>query len=193
MGRIVEEFVSTRETPWENLVEIGDICSRGLYPYLLPDEKTALLCYDAASKSPSPKTIGSANANKTELLRKPLGESDRSGDAIDVSYGKNIVSAAYKYMEKSTKKVIDLRPKKNKVRIVESTEIETRNSRKRRESNQVTRGTRVTDTGVTIPRARVAREEDRVGGGSQNTHDDGVTSATETNIRELKQEFELAG
>jgi len=179
MKRIVDEFKINKDVRWENLVEMGDMYARGFFPYLLPDEKVALSCYDIASTCPDPLVRGNAVAKVMNLKDNPVSEQDQSGDKMDVSYGENIVDIAQTYLESHRKSI-------NNTNSNNPTEIEIRNFKKRTESNLK----RATTTRRTT---RETRERQRIGGGFQNTHDHGVTSATKTNIKRLVEDFKKKG
>lgn len=166
MKKIVLEFKSNKEeVRWENLVEMGDTYARGYFPYLLPDEKVALSCYHIASSCPDPLVRGNAVAKVMNMKENPVSQLDQSGGKIDTRYGVDIVDTAKAFLKLHKKKE-------------SPTEIEIRNFKKRKESNTIRRTTRQTL---------------RIGGGAQNTHDHGVTSATKTNIRRLVKDFKKAG
>ena len=168
MKKIVEEFKNAQI--WENVVEMGDAYARGFFPYLLPDEKMALQIYEVATRCPNPTVRGNAQAKTTSMTDTPLSTQDREGQTMDPSYGKSIVNIAKMYIENPSIFGKDT-----------PTELERRNSKKRKQLNNTrTRATR-----------RLGRNV--MGGGNQNTHDHGVTSATKTNIKTLREEFASAG
>lgn len=171
MKRIVHEFNVNKEVRWENLVEMGDMYARGFFPYLLPDEKVALSCYDIASTCPDPLVRGNAVAKVMNLKNNPVSGQDQRGDKMDVSYGEDIVIKAQTELKANTN----------------PTEIEIRNFKKRRESNLKKKPAKKATT------RRRTRERQRIGGGFQNTHDHGVTSATKTNIKRLVEDFKKKG
>ena len=163
MSQIVEDFKSSNR--WEKIVEMGDIYARGFFPYLKPDEKVALACYEAASQCPDRLVRGNAAAKINSMT---VAEEDRLGGKMDVRYGESIVKLARKSIEN---------PK--------PTELEIRNFNMRKKSN--------VKTNVKINVKTPTPNLDRIGGGSQNTHDHGVTSATKTNIKRLAEDFKNAG
>ena len=178
MKILVQEFKGNKEVRWENLVEMGDMYARGFFPYLLPDEKVALSCYDLASTCPDPLVRGNAVAKVMNLKDNPVSEQDQSGDKMDVSYGENIVKEALESI--------------NNTKENNPTDLEIRNFKKRKESNLKKRSVKRPTTRPNT-RARAARERVRIGGGFQNTHDHGVVSATKTNIKRLVQDFKKKG
>ena len=178
MGKLVKDFKSFQR--WENIVEMGDMYARGFFPYLKPAEKVALACYEIASRCPDRLVRGNAEAKINSLMNDTISEEDRCGDGMDVRYGESIVELARAKIGKSTPKSAgDIRDPDPK-----PTELEIRNFKMRKKSNTKT----PTTTPTTTPIAT-----DRIGGGSQNTHDHGVTSATKTNIRRLAEDFAKAG
>lgn len=189
MKNIVEEFKKAQT--WENLVEMGDIYARGFFPYLLPDEKMALQIYEVATRCPNPIVRGNAEAKITSMTDTPVSKQDREGQQMDTSYGKSIVNVAKMYieLEEKPKSII----KNSDKRIDTPTELERRNSKKRRQLNASLNTGRNENT--TRRRGRIVEntQRHRIGGGNQNTHDHGVTSATKTNIKTLSGEFAAAG
>ena len=169
MKKILEEFKNAQA--WENLVEMGDAYARGFFPYLLPDEKMALQIYEVATRCPNPTVRGNAEAKTTSMTDTPVSEQDREGQKIDTSYGKSIVNVAKMYIENQSRYT--------------STQLERRNSKMRKQLNKT--GTRE----ATGRGRRLGRNV--IGGGNQNTHDHGVTTATKTNIKTLREEFARAG
>lgn len=197
MKSIVEEFRESEksEIPWDNLVELGDMYARGLYPYITPDEKTALLCYDIACRCPDKKTAGYGRAKVLENVNNPVSKSDRLGQKVDTKYATQISRHALNKKIiineiELDQKISENRSSENNGReTYQSTEIERRNSKRRKETN-VHNTTRVPSRIATQRRRNIT---DRLGGGSQNTHDHGVTSATKNNIRNMKEEFLKSG
>lgn len=179
MNNIVEDFKNAQM--WENLVELGDIYARGFFPYLLPDEKMALQIYEVATRCPNPAVRGNAEAKTTSMTNTPVSKQDREGQRMDTSYGKSIVNIAKIYIEQ-------------KLNVKSSnrdtpTELELRNSKKRKQLNK-----RIRTEGTRRLGRRLRRNgNNRIGGGNQNTHDHGVTSATKSNIKTLSEEFAAAG
>lgn len=178
MKIIIEEFKNAQM--WENLVEMGDIYARGFFPYLLPDEKMALKIYEVATRCPNPIVRGNADAKITSMKDTPVSKQDREGQEMDTIYGKSIVNIAKMYIE--------IQEKPESINKKDTpTELERRNSKKRKQLNKRTRNTA---RNVNTPR-RLRRNV--IGGGNQNTHDHGVTSATKSNIKTLSEEFATAG
>lgn len=200
MDVILEEFKNNKIKnensiiPWENLIELGDVYARGLYPHLLPDEDIALLCYEAAGKCPDSVVRGIAQANISQMLENPVGEEDRNGEKMNVAYGQSIVEVAQEYQEKLSRvakvpNVPKVRESTKDIKDTVHSDLELRNSLMRKQTNSK----------VFKPRVRVLRVrrdhrlQGRVGGGNQNTHDHGVTSATKANIQCLAEDFALSG
>lgn len=165
---LVEQF-QNHDDPrrWEYLLDVGDMYARGFYPYLQPNEAIAKNCYNAACQCPNAIVRGQARSKILELQHSPiLSPEDRSGKKMNPSFGISIVDKAGK-----------------EIRQDSGTEIETRNTRLRKQTN--TRNTQRRRRHDDIPQ-RVVR---RIGGGNQNTHDHGVTSATKMNISSLQNDF----
>ena len=178
MKIIIEEFKNAQM--WENLVEMGDIYARGFFPYLLPDEKMALKIYEVATRCPNPTVRGNAEAKITSMKDTPVSKQDREGQEMNTEYGKSITNIAKMYIENES--II-----KNSVKNRDTpTELERRNSKKRKQLNKKKNTARNVNTTRRLRR-------NVIGGGNQNTHDHGVTSATKSNIKTLSEEFATAG
>lgn len=182
MDRIVREF--EEDMRWQSLVDMGDIYARGLFPYLLPNDKVALSCYEIAAKCPDAVVRGNAQAKMTSMKNNPVSEEDRQGKKIHVRYGKSIVDLARKYIDEAHRR----QKQKN-----QATTLETRNSKMRKDINK-RNATRHRKSPTTRRRRWLGNAiPDRIGGGSQNTHDHGITSATKSNIARLAEDFTRAG
>ena len=179
MKRIVEEFSQIQD--WALLVEMGDIYARGFFPYLQPNEKIAKSCYEVAEKCPDPVVRGNASAKMSSMFINPVTSEDRRGGKIDQTYGESVVKIARKFMTP---------PKRAKVPTNYQTDLERRNSTRRKVLNSTARDR---FPAVTRRRRRDLRQRLNIGGGAQNTHDHGVTSATKTNIKTLADDFKKSG
>lgn len=194
MKKIVEEFKKAQT--WENVVEMGDIYARGFFPYLLPDEKMALQIYEVATRCPDPIVKGNAEAKITSMTNTPVSKQDREGQPMATSYGKSIVNFARMYIELHIELQQNPKPIDKNKNSDTPTELETRNSKKRKQLNKRIHPARNETARPGTPRPgtpRLGTQRHRIGGGNQNTHDHGVTSATKTNIKTLSREFAAAG
>lgn len=184
MKQMLEDF--KRFQDWNTLVEMGDVYARGFFPYLLPNKEMAIACYEVATTCPDPIARGNAQAKITSMTDSPLSEQDQKGDGISTTYGISLVKIASQ-VQKSLDKLKQQQPPDHR-----PTELEVRNSKRRREANKANlRQTK--NTRNTRPTRNIARRLGRLGGGSQNTHDHGVTSATKTNIKNLADDFKSSG
>lgn len=193
MQTMITEFKKSQD--WSTLVDMGDEYARGFFPYLLPNEKVARICYEVATKCPNSVVRGNAQAKMTALVEYPISEQDQLGHAMDTTYGNSLVKLANSAMStkkntKSTKKDTKITKKDTKTtKTNKPTELELRNSKMRREMNMK----RIKKPRTAARRQEPTRRRHRLGGGSQNTHDHGVTSATKTNIKTLVDEFRVSG
>lgn len=164
MKQMLDDFQRLQD--WATLVEMGDAYARGFFPYLLPNKEVAKSCYEVATRCPDPIVRGNAKAKMASMT---LSQQDEQGEEINTSYGISLVKTASQALDRLVKE--------------KPTELELRNSKKRREANSRRQA----------PRRRTNNILRRLGGGSQNTHDHGVTSATKTNIQTLAEDFKRSG
>lgn len=177
MEKSVRLFTRSPNVPWILLVEIGDTYARGFYPYLKPDISMSELLYETAIKSPD-HVVSAMALSKISETNRP-GEDDIRGKSMRKDFGNRMIKFAKEAIEESKEPKEPKEPKEAK----ENLDREVSNSAKRRATNVID---------IDINNNNRVRN-DRIGGGSQNTHDHGVTSATKSNIKKLKAEFTAAG
>ena len=207
MKKIINEFRTEKVTPWGNIVDIGDKYSRGVYPFLKPNKKMALLCFETAAKCPDKIVAGNARMKISELVEDSVDEEDQRGDEMNIYYGDQIVKIAVELI-----KEVEITNKKNKLELEELPfftqvtgtkapgtvinpspisdlgTIGLRNLDMLKQNNkrqeELLRPRKLPPT----PRAQ-ARVLDAIGGGAQSAHDHGVTTSTKYNISSLLKEF----
>lgn len=169
MNSLLQDFKRTLR--WEDVVEMGDIYARGYFPFLQPDKKVASKCYDIASKCPVQLVRGNAAAKMSAMTSSFMEDEDSAGEKMDTRYGELIVNFSKVHLGRVKQELT-------------KTSIEIRNSKMRKQINNA-----LSQTRRTRPTTRTRTRARQIGGGSQNTHDHGVTSATKSNIKQLKEEF----
>ena len=172
--------LDTEYPKWSNVNKLGDIYARGVYPFLQPDDICAIQLYTTCSKCPCPDASAVAMSKNIDSRINPMERSDRRGDIIDPKYAHSVINAANKYIRNapdSAFKRHNLRPKSKIPPNI---------------NPYLTIGIQKKKPPVEVhlePPPAIERTGE-VGGGKQNTHDHGITSATKTNIARLKSEFE---
>lgn len=175
---------------WENIVYVGDIYARGVFPFLLPNDKAALLCYQTGSKCPDLKVAADSIAKYVDTKKNPVLNLDRQGSPMDTSYATTVCTTA----ENVIKSLPDSAFRKRRLKPVAKPPPNPRNVL---EMFNVQTSVRTTTTATTTPDIHapvvIRNDRDRIGGGKQNTHDHGVNAATRANLKRLKAEFEHSG
>ncbi len=198
MNGIVEQFASSikRNKPrWDNIICIGDAYARGKYPFLQPNEDMAIVCYRVAETCPDSTIISTARSRIMDTENNPVENCDRLGSPMSCQYGNSICKMAVSYIKSE-------KPKPNKISMklkavppplpripIPNIPID------------ITIRPDIFPTGTPNPiEEEVIRRPPRrnggrrrrrdIAGGSQNTHDHGVTSSTKINIKEMKDGHE---
>ena len=206
---------NNNEPDWEMLVRMGDIYARGVFPFLQPDDQTALLMYTTASKVPDSNVVDLAVSRYFDVKHNPVELHDREGEPMRIEYAHDVCRAANEYIRTIPEEVFDSRkptlklvmqpppPRTGPTRFFSGplTPEETRPRIIARVPPPTVEFVPAENNRGLINRMRVRRDRDRarvgnrdeITGGKQNTHDHGVTSATKTNIARLKKEFESLG
>lgn len=179
MARQLVDSIPSDKPKWENLVFIGDAYARGKYPFLAPHESMALACYRVAESCPSSTVAATAASRMREIVLNPVELADQTGAEMSVKHGSYACEMAARYISQN-------KPPRDRV----SLKIKPRP----RPPPQHTRAdiqpeqTRARNAGAARAVDPNARRYRNIGGGSQNTHDHGVVTATKTNIKQLKDE-----
>jgi len=203
------------EPDWEILVRMGDIYSRGVYPFLQPDDQTALLMYTTGSKTPDPNVVDLSVSRYFDVKQHPVDMHDREGEIMILDYAHEVCRAANEYIRTIPEDVFESRkttlklamqpppPRTGATRFFSGplTPEETRPRIVARVPPPPIETAPIVNNRGLINRMRARRDRERVRtenrdeitGGKQNTHDHGVTSATKTNIARLKKEFDNLG
>ena len=186
MKAVAGQFVDSihKHNPkWESLIYLGDAYARGKYPFLAPDESMALMCYRVAETCPSVSVAASAASRVMEMRLSPVETTDQAGVPMPTQYGNHACKAAVRYMSqnKPARDRVSLKTRATPRPLTQQTraDIQPEQTRIRRTDN-----VQVTQTVDPI-----TRRYRNLGGGSQNTHDHGVVTATKTNIKQLKDEY----
>jgi len=211
----LKSIENNNEPDWEILVRMGDIYGRGVYPFLQPDDKTALLMYTTGSKSPDANVVDLSVSRYFDLRQNPVDSHDREGDTMRIEYAHDVCRAANEYIRTIPVEVFESRKPTLKLAMIPPpprtgptrffsgplTSEETRPRIIARVPPPTVERVPTENNRGLINRMRAQRGRDRavvenvdeLTGGKQNTHDHGVTSATKTNIARLKKEFESLG
>ena len=180
---LTNDFLTVRN--WESLVHIGDIYARGVFPYLLPNDKAALWCYQTASKCPDLRVASDAVAKFVDTRKAPVLAVDRQGIPIDTSYANTVCTSAQEIINSLPDSAFRKERLKPKASIPPSPPTMNDIMNMNHPRNVSTPHTRV------YPNlTHILNNNDRIGGGNQNTHDHGVNAATRENLKRLKAEFE---
>lgn len=173
------ESVRQNTPMWGNIISIGDAYSRGKYPFLLPNETMALACYRVAACCPCSRTAATAQSRVQEVATNPVQADDTRGKPMSTQYGHFACNTATRYMSQNrpppNRVSLKIRAIPRPLPVHPIQQIATNTTR----SNRTPQGTRG---------RRVARRDQNLTGGSQNTHDHGVVTATKANIKQLKGE-----
>ena len=182
MKAVAAQFVDSthKHNPkWESLVYLGDAYARGKYPFFAPDESMALICYRVAETCPSVSVAASAASRVMEMRLNPVETTDQAGVPMPTQHGNRACKAAVRYISqnKPARDRVSLKIRATPRPLTQPTraDIQPEQIRIRREAAQ-----------TVDPNTRRHRN---LGGGSQNTHDHGVVTATKTNIKQLKDEY----
>ena len=204
MRNIVKEFYKDKN--WDNVVEIGEIYAKGVYPFLRPEKKMALVCFETASRCPDRIVAGNAKMKISELIEDSIDEQDQEGNNMNVSYGNQIVKMAEEFIKqhdelaiKNNKNNLENQPFFRKegnnqtqhVNPLPNIDLDTigqRNYEMRQANNKRQEELLRPRPLPPAPRAR-ARALNNIGGGAQSAHDHGVTTSTKYNIASLIKEF----
>lgn len=203
MRSIVKEFYKDKN--WDNVVELGEIYARGVYPFLKPEKKMALVCFETASRCPDRIVAGNAKMKISELLEDSIDEQDQEGRNMSVGYGNQIVKMANEFIKQHDDLVIknksddEVQPffmkegshQTQHVKPAPNTDLDTiglRNYEMRQQNNKRQEELLRPRPLPPAPRAR-ARALNNIGGGAQSAHDHGVTTSTKFNIASLIKEF----
>lgn len=174
MARQFTDSLYTNKPKWENLIFIGDVYARGKFPFLLPNENMALTCYRVAAGCPCSAVHATARSRVVEMNRSTLDKSDRAGNDMPTRYGADVCNAAARYISET-------RPPRDEITL-------------RPETSTPSRAADIPPYRLP-PRAPARRTNPltrryrNIGGGSQNTHDHGVVTATKLKINRLKDEY----
>jgi len=188
MDKISKTFVGQvqkgKEPTWGMLVRMGDIYARGVYPYLQPDDKTAIQLYTMGTRSPDSVVASESVARMVDLRLNPLSVSDRKGEKMNTEYAYTVMSNAEEFIKNAPEELFNSRKKNLKLRLEPTPR--TVPGMIQRSSNG--RPSKIATRPVQTPPVGTTRNTELTGG-KQNTHDHGVTSATKTNISKLASEF----
>ena len=181
MAQQLVDSIHSDKPKWENLVFIGDAYARGKYPFLAPDERMALACYRVAESCPSSAVAASAASRMREIVLNPVEPADQRGADMSTKHGNYACEMAARYISQNKpprdRVSLKIKPRPRPPQQHARGDIQPEQTRDR---NADAVATRAVD-----PNTRRYRN---LGGGSQNTHDHGVVTATKTNIKHLKDD-----
>lgn len=181
MRTIADEFVQNPIPQWDNVLDMGDIYARGSHPFLKPNTRMAMKLFETASLCPDPIVAGSGRMKMSDLVENDVKEEDQRGDRIDDRFGIVVAEHAARIFDRLQKH------SKNNTNTTPDDVISKRNSEMLRISNRVQE--ELVRPKKKTPSRAEARRMDRIGGGSQNAHDHGVTSAVKENVKNIHKEF----
>lgn len=185
MKAVAAQFVDSthkHKPKWESLIYLGDAYARGKYPFFAPDESMALMCYRVAETCPSVSVAASAASRVVEMRLNPVETTDQAGVPMPTQHGNHACKAAVRYISqnKPARSRVSLKVRATPQPLAQRARADiqpqqTRTPEDRREAAETVN-----------PNTRRHRN---LGGGSQNTHDHGVVTATKTNIKQLRDEY----
>ena len=177
MAQRVVDSINKDKPKWEYLVFIGDAYARGKYPFLAPNQRMALTCYKVAESCPSSTVAASAASRMREIVLNPVELADQTGAQMSTEHGNYACEMAARYIShnKPQRDRVSLQTKPRPAPPLRHIRADIQP-----EQTRNTEADRVVD-----PNTRRYRN---LGGGSQNTHDHGVVTATKTKIQQLQQE-----
>ncbi len=182
MNKIRNEFVYSVDTgnpKWNLILVIGEIYSRGIFPYVQADDILASSLYTVGSRCPCPDVSALCIAKLIDLRNNPLDFQDRMGKIIDASYAHSVTEKALETINKLPYSAFVNRNLKPKPIIPE-------NPNPFRDFNTHTQ-IETTPPIVEIPEEQVIETDERLY--NQSSHDSGVTVSTKSNIKKLKHDF----
>ena len=209
--------LGTDKPEWGLMNEIGNIYKTGSYPFLQPDEQTAIAVFRCCGCSPDPDASSIAISKNVDTRMNPIDKADRLGDIIDPSYAHKVIKAADTYIKNAPEEIFvnnrkDLKPSAVPPPYVNPYSLIGVQHSTPSNVNTIQTGNNISslftpNTNIVIsptPRQepltvqpevievidppREPRERN-IGGGRQSAHDHGIVSATKTNINKLKNEF----
>lgn len=187
LGTITSQFtqsVAKNNPRWENIVAIGDTYARGKYPFLKPNSEMATMCYNVAEGCPSPRVQSTARSRILEMVANPVEVADTKGSEMSTQYGKSACKAAVRFVRE-----VKPPPRKVSLKVRAQPPPMPHHPLQVVQAHIVPRGQQTAgrrDGRRDGRRRRTRRCGNAIDGGSQNTHDHGVASATKSNIRQLR-------
>lgn len=90
--------LNTDKPDWALMNEIGTIYKTGSFPFLQPDDLTAICVFRCCGMCPCPHASSLAISRNMDTRLNPLDKADRAGDVIDPSYAHRVIKAADEYI-----------------------------------------------------------------------------------------------
>ena len=182
MNKLRNDFVDSLDSgnpKWNLILVIGEIYSRGIFPYVQADDILASSLYSIGSRCPCTDTSALSIAKLIDLRNNPLDSQDRMGKIIDASYAHSVTEKALEYINNlpdSSFKTKSLKPKP----------IIPENPNPFRDFNNINR-VETNPPIVELPEEETVETDERLY--NQSSHDSGVTVSTKSNIKKLKEDF----
>jgi hypothetical protein len=98
MKDLIKEF-NNDNTKWINLIKIGDIYTKGLYPIYKPNKYLGLKCFQIAMISPDNNISNLAKMKFQENKYNNIYLDDINGQDLPIKYGNEICNLAKNYLE----------------------------------------------------------------------------------------------
>lgn len=93
-----KKSLNTDKPDWALMNEIGTIYKTGSFPFLQPDDLTAICVFRCCGMCPCPHASSLAISKNMDTRLNPLDKADRAGDVIDPSYAHRVIKAADEYI-----------------------------------------------------------------------------------------------
>ncbi|CAM9701876.1 unnamed protein product [Ectocarpus sp. 6 AP-2014] len=174
MAKQFTDSLHSNKPKWENLIFIGDVYARGKFPFLRPNENMALTCYRVAASCPCSMVHATARSRVVEMNSSTLDNADQAGSDMPTQFGTDVCKAAARYISEN-------QPPRDEITLRPAPKVHPRT------------GDIAPERMTPRPPARrtnpLTRRYRNIAGGSQNTHDHGVVTATKLNIKQLKDEY----
>jgi len=186
MRRIKNDFINSLQNNnpnWELLLVLADMYSTGKYGYYQSDDVVASSLYNLASKCPCNDTSAISIAKLINMRLNPLDISDRSGEIIDPSDAHEVIAYTNEWLNNAPDSIFiqnkrTLKPKALPPPDPRPLDIFFTNVGAAEYPIQVD---------VEIPQDTQEIADERLY--KQSSHDSGVTPATKTNIKKIKEDF----
>jgi len=176
MNNLINEF-NNNSDKWINLIQIGDIYTKGIYPIYKPNKYLGLKCFKIAMLSPNIEISNLANIKYLENKYNKIDNLDILGNEIPIEYGNKIYNIAKYYLDNTSKKYTNNNQNNNQNNILYEIDLT--------ENNNLTENNEEIIIDIT------ENNNDYYLNDLQNVHDHSVNNIIKTNIDLLKKNYNI--